>query len=501
MNQKRKAELQRKLSMTSVPRPPAGLLERIKADIPHDLKMADRERERFSRSTAFTMRVAASIILLISSVYVTIHLMSRSDERGLMPPTMAMRKTAAPPAEVTIDLAEAPKPAAAASPAHAVAPPARQHAVQTAELEERKKVKEEDTFITDAVQTRKDQQLAAKSSSGAEGGAQSGSAVGDAYAPLVVAEARDAAAAPPSAPQPASAVEQQAENGRANAKQAAVAKLDHRNETVTVTAAAPVVDTGTLNNVTPSRTFADISSHAVFGLSVDPEAFARVRKLIDQGQRPAPGTVDVAGVVNYLAGTTASPAAVDLEVEGSRAPITPNTILIRFTVETEHTDGSSSAVASDANLTISLNSEAVLSHRLIGAETLKAQSTLSKNLSVTGVVEAELNPAVQPSAKIATLRLRYRSAIDGQIHAIDKIVRAAQVTHSWDSASLRHRRATLGAIWSESINRGGRATRDMAQRAERLAIEAPDDARARELAAAASAFSRLQSSGPTGSGR
>jgi hypothetical protein len=492
MNQKRKAELQRKLSMTSVPRPPAGLLERIKADIPHDLKMADRERERFSRSTGFTMRVAASIILLISSVYVTIHLMSRSDERGMMPPSMGMRKTAAPQAEVTIDLAEAPKPAAAGAPsARAVAPPAPQRAVQTAELDERKKVKEEHTFAADAVETRKDQQLAAKPTSGAEG---------ETYAPPVVAEARDAAA-PPAAPQPAAAVEQQAENGRANAKQAAVAKLDHRNEVVTVTAAAPVVDTGTLDNFTPSRTFADISSHAVFGLSIDPEAFARVRKLIEQGQRPVPGTVDVAGVVNYLAGTTEQPAAVDMEVEGSRAPIAPNTILIRFTVETEHTDGSAAAVASDANLTINLNSDAVISHRLIGADALKAQSTLSKNLSVTGVVEAELNPVLQPSARIATLRLRYRSAIDGRFHTIDKIVRASQVTHSWDSASLRHRRATLGAIWSESINRGGRATREMAQRAERLATEAPDDARARELAAAASAFSRLQSSGPTGSGR
>src|SRR5574342_26229 len=64
MNQKRKAELQRKLSMTSVPRPPAGLLERIKADIPEELPRIDRHRGGFARSRSFMMRVAASLIVL-----------------------------------------------------------------------------------------------------------------------------------------------------------------------------------------------------------------------------------------------------------------------------------------------------------------------------------------------------------------------------------------------------------------------------------------------------
>ena len=36
MNAKRRAELQRKLTLNAVPRPPAGLAERIKADIDRD---------------------------------------------------------------------------------------------------------------------------------------------------------------------------------------------------------------------------------------------------------------------------------------------------------------------------------------------------------------------------------------------------------------------------------------------------------------------------------
>ncbi|MGZ8853491.1 MAG: hypothetical protein ACXW2X_08845, partial [Thermoanaerobaculia bacterium] len=108
MNTKRKAELQRKLSMTSVPKPPAGLADRIKAGIPEDLLSTQRDRERLSRSTAYSMRVAASILLLISSVYLALQLMTRSGQKpsGLTsaptmdrvqaPPTSAVAPAAAP---------------------------------------------------------------------------------------------------------------------------------------------------------------------------------------------------------------------------------------------------------------------------------------------------------------------------------------------------------------------------------------------------------------------
>ncbi len=463
MNQKRKAELQRKLSMTSVPTPPAGLLERIKADIPHDLKSIDRERERFSRSTGFTLRVAASIILLVSSVYVTVRLMSRGEERTMAPPAMAGAKTAAPPAEVTIELAEAAKknaPVSAAVPAA----PAPQRVEQRARLNEVKKEK-------DAEEPR-DQGAVASGVLADRAGAAVGGVSG------TIAETQPAPpAAPAAAAAPAVAMNTAAaEEGRRPAMQATAKMAAARADELTV---AP--------------------PHAVFGLSVDPSAFDRVRQMIEQGQRPEPGSVDVAGVVNYLAGTARPQHKVDLEVETSRAPIDLPMVLIRFTVETAHGDALT-PVATDASLQINLNSDAVISHRLIGAEKLKAQSTLTRNISVTGVVDVDLKPGVQPSARIATLRLRYRSIADGKMHTIDRDVRAVQVIRNWESASLRHRLATLGAIWSESVN-GGAETGDVAQRAQRLATEAPEDARARALAAAASAFSRLRSSGPTGSGR
>jgi hypothetical protein len=78
MTANRRAELQRKLGMVPVPKPPAGLAERIKSDIPKELMVdADKERRRLRQAVSFNVRVAASIILLVSSVYLALNLVSR----------------------------------------------------------------------------------------------------------------------------------------------------------------------------------------------------------------------------------------------------------------------------------------------------------------------------------------------------------------------------------------------------------------------------------------
>jgi hypothetical protein len=78
MTTKRKAELQRKLAIAPVAKPPAGLADRIKGEIPkHLVTDTSKERARFRQSIAFNVRVAASIILLVSSVYLALHLLSR----------------------------------------------------------------------------------------------------------------------------------------------------------------------------------------------------------------------------------------------------------------------------------------------------------------------------------------------------------------------------------------------------------------------------------------
>src|SRR3954447_22873329 len=80
MSPNRKADLQRKLAMAPIPKPPADLAERIKSDIPQHLLVDVRtERERFSRAISFNLRVAASVILLIGSVYLALHVLTRTE--------------------------------------------------------------------------------------------------------------------------------------------------------------------------------------------------------------------------------------------------------------------------------------------------------------------------------------------------------------------------------------------------------------------------------------
>jgi hypothetical protein len=82
MTANRKADLQRKLTLAPVAKPPAGLAERIKREIPKELRFnAESERERLSKAVGFNLRVAASILILVSSAYLGLQLLSRIDER------------------------------------------------------------------------------------------------------------------------------------------------------------------------------------------------------------------------------------------------------------------------------------------------------------------------------------------------------------------------------------------------------------------------------------
>src|SRR5216684_2943865 len=78
MTRNRKADLQRKLTMAPVATPPAGLADRIKSEIPSTMGF-ESERTQSRKSAMFNLRIAASIILLVSSLYLVLHLLSRTD--------------------------------------------------------------------------------------------------------------------------------------------------------------------------------------------------------------------------------------------------------------------------------------------------------------------------------------------------------------------------------------------------------------------------------------
>src|ERR1700730_2985744 len=101
MNANRKADLQRKLTLVPIPKPPAGLAERIKREIRKELGFnVEEERERLSRAVAFNLRVAASILILVSSAYLGLQMLSNYEKRepaALQAPTAARAQPRAVP--------------------------------------------------------------------------------------------------------------------------------------------------------------------------------------------------------------------------------------------------------------------------------------------------------------------------------------------------------------------------------------------------------------------
>ena len=248
-----------------------------------------------------------------------------------------------------------------------------------------------------------------------------------------------------------------------------------------------------------SQAYADeltLAPKSVFGISVDPSAFRRIKSTIESGARPSPSTVDVEALVNYFAGPPSRRVrGVRLEAEASPAPVDANghRAILRLTIDTATIDvpagGSVPPIATDARLEIDFNRDAVEHFAPIGDNaTLAPEPVLLHNLSVTELFALDLRTPLKAKQRVATIRLHYRSVADGKSHTILHELRGSDFANQWAKASRRHRLASLGAVLGESL-RSSRGGSDVARRAEELASQAPNDERARELAAVAVASS------------
>jgi hypothetical protein len=468
MNSKRRAELQRKLSMGAVPRPPAGLSDRIKGDIPKYLQ-AEPERTRFAGSVAFSMRVAASILLLITTAFVTLRLLepkhqpvmtaSRNADQ-VMPATDRYSqapavKMAAPqqPAseEVRLDIAQdipAPRPAAPAA-----MPQSRQEIADVR--------READIPARDAERGR----------------FAGGNYIEDAIQETRIAEAAPASVAPPAAAVPPPPAE----------------------EPAAAPAPQPVMARAAAGSLVPEAYASELEmavKSEVFGISVDPRGFLDVKSAIENGARPPLGMVNVDALVNYFAGTSSHPPprGASLEVEASPAPVQADGdhALLRFSVDTPKLAlaerSSTPPAAQDARLEIEIDEDAVASFRRIGGSTtMPPESTLLYNVSVTGLYQLELKPHLKASQHVATVRLHYRSVSNGEPYVQTRVIRGRDLAKDWARASRRHRLASLGAVWSESLKTAVAGADGVVERAEELASQKPEDHRARELANAVNA--------------
>ena len=519
MTQKKKAELQRKLGMFPVPKPPDDLLDRIKGDIPANLMSTERDRDRLSRAVSLSMRVAASILLLVTSAFLAMQIFQ--SEKGTPWREVTSVPDSKPQAESAKSLdAVAPAPAKAAPKQAMAQTEAMGYEEESAAKRERDaaatpradapaRQAEQKTalFIDDAIQeatgSKKDDRDRKEKISVT---AEAPEAVGR-VAENQVAKAAEPPPPPPAAPPaPVTIVDFVAVTGGVASTRAAAAPSAADANAVETTGLrrqnAPVSQSAAVSKMAANR---PAPARTVFGISLDNQEFARLKNLIDSGEKPPAAGVNIGALVNHFAGPSDdAPRDVQLQVEASRAPLTGESdiAILRYTIDTTAKTQVETPAATNARLSIELNENVIDDYRLVanGSALRMNEPILAKNISATGLVELHLKPAAAARANVATIRLVYRSARTGQEMKLEQSVKVRDLRRSWLEASTRHRLATLGAVWGESL-KGAPAPDELAKTAEELAKTEPDDARAKDLAAAATASSRLQSSGPTGSER
>lgn len=471
MNSKRKADLQRKLALAPVPRPPAGLAERIKNDIPDYLK-PDAARRRVTSTLSFNLRVAAALLVVLSSVLAAVYLLEPEDQMRSIAavnrqgPTQvfAEAEAAAATDEVRVEITQTLAAEPATRPAALELYPTAAAAARVANAAERAEAKEEDV----------------------EGGAVGGT--------LAVAELTAPSPAPP--PPAAPLTEPR------SADAALMDRATAATEAAPVAAAAPQrakVSASLVREAHAAEVDLAKRTSSVFGISVDPTVFHDIKETLEKNQRPSASAVNLEAIVNYFAGAPPKPprAGVKLEAEGSPSPVEGigQRGFLRFSVDTAAT-ASNLPAASNAKLEVDFNSKVVEQATPVGdARIAGPESALLNNLSVTGLYEVTLKATRRASDRVATVRLTYTNVLDGKKRTLERTVYARDFVRLWTRASRRHRLASLGAVWGQSLKVAAAPAPEVAKRAEELATQNPADARAQELATAATASSKLVNSG------
>lgn len=475
MNSNRKAELQRRLLPGAAPTPPAGLADRIKAEIPKDLGAVPRHRPWPARASG-PMRLAASIMVVITSLVVVMYVAAPDGERKIAAPETATRPVIFAPAPRAVS-SETTAPATAAirteevglDMAEAAPPRIPTPIVQSAPLRE-------DSALGTEAALSDERDARAITGSFAEG------RVAAVPPPAQIAEAApDAGMVAPEEPVAAAA--------------AAPAPPAAEREAATMAAAAPVPQSASgraasslsLRQQAARAKSEPAADRDLFGITVDPTVFQSIRAMLAAGQKPPASAIDVEAIVNYFTGAPARRprSGVRLEVEASPAVIEADGdhAVLRFTLDTP-AEGTA-AIASNARIEIVFNDEVVRSARRIGdGEPLETEATLGPGTSVTGLYALELSPGLRATQTVATVRLH--SVRNGTPETVTKTILARDLARSWQNSSRRHRLATLGAMWAETL-KGASHDGEIARRARDLATQDPGDVLARELARAASA--------------
>lgn len=346
MTRNRKADLQRKLTMAPVATPPAGLADRIKSEIPTHLGF-EAERTQARKSAMFNLRIAASIILLVSSLYLVLHLVSRTEPNA----RFATDGTAVIATRVAVALPNTPpepgsareQPRSDLPTMPSTPPPASVAAVPNARIAEAKRNEEVGMSTGTPALTGNIEEETPKLKK-----------------EQIVATAEAPAIAPPSPP---AALDQAAPMGAA---QGGAASGFAPERAVAKSAAAPRERQEQDFVAAPTRDFGAIK-----------EAIARGETL---------RSVDTSAIVQHFAAPDRAPSGLRVELEASAMPLNSTKWLLRVSVDAPSANGTPIDLAFG---------DAVLSHHALAG---------SPAPNETALYEIEFKPNAQPDQTIATVR-------------------------------------------------------------------------------------------------
>jgi hypothetical protein len=344
MTQNRKAELQRKLAMAPVAKPPDGLADRIKSEIPAQLRFEpETERARLQKSVAFSLRIAASIVLLVSSLYLALHLLSHSDSNSKPATMLPERSAERAPSPVIVPLPNTPP------------QPGSMHAKQPEDLP--------------ALPSSPPAAIAAAQPKARMAEAKHAEAVGMmAGSPAYVDEVQT----------PAAAAEQIAIAKAAPALAASGGERapdrDERSMATAKVAAAPAAAPAPLP---PAPPLARDAAPAV-------RNFVALAQAIAQGEEPR--NIDLAAIVRHFSAPASAPSDLRVEIEASATPLDATKWLLRVSVDAP------ASTSMDIDVTFG---GAVAVHRAL---------TGAPAPNETALYEIEFSSSTNPDQAIASVR-------------------------------------------------------------------------------------------------
>jgi hypothetical protein len=402
MTQNRKADLQRKLALAPVAKPPEGLAERIKGEIPLNLRFEpERERARLWQSSSFNLRIAASIVLLVSSLYFALHLLSRSEPNSTARAMSEDRAAAPVPRQTIVALPNIPPQPGGArlrqtadQPSLPSSPPGR---IVSAQLKDQ---------IAENKREERD---------GMNEGAPS--FVGSVEAPRAATDSLAMAKAAPSSefsPEPPAVEGGSVAPEHARTDMTAAKTMAAQSAMSSPSAGAPVPAPPP-----PVPAFLRAKENAT-------RNFVEIEESIARGETPR--NIDIAAIVRHFAAPEKTPADVRVELEASSTPLDAAKWLLRVSVD--------APPSTRAAFTLTFG-DAISAHRALAGSIAPNE---------TALYEIEFKRNATPDQTIATV---ITGGVTHTIHAND--------LRSWNAASTRMKRASLAAAWARTLQSRTRA--------------------------------------------